>query len=331
MTEGGDIKLETQTKQLRTISIAGREKKHDKIFKEIFQDKQELVQFLFIYIGIKTKTEELELYNTNFITTNHNYRNADIVYKEKNREIYYLIEQQTYVESEMARKVLDYSTGILGLPENQGKCIEIVPIVLYTGKRRWTAKRKYTECQKVKTQEEKKLEMEYILVDIKDYNIEQLIKEKTKISIAIIFEKCKNSEEVITYAKELIEKRIQIEYLGKILKYLYGNLENPKINDLIEEIINIKEEEEVKKMSTIRERLKAEYVGEYNKGVRVGIRQGISRGVSQTWIEAIKKLIQENMTNEVIKRVTGYKEEEIEKIRKETKENKKTRNLKNKI
>ena len=153
--------------------------------------------------------------------------------------------------------------------------------------------------------------MEYILVDIKDYNIEQLIKEKTKISIAIIFEKCKNSEEVITYAKELIEKRIQIEYLGKILKYLYGNLENPKINDLIEEIINIKEEEEAKKMSTIRERLKAEYVGEYNKGVRVGISQNI--------IETIKKLVQENMTNQFIKRITGYKEEEIEKIRKEAK------------
>ena len=311
MTKGGDIKLETQTRQLRAIKITGREKKHDKIFKEIFQDKQELVQFLFMYIGIKTRTEELELYNTNFITTNHNYRNADIVYKEKNREVYYLIEQQTYVESEMARKVLDYSTGILGLPENQSKCIEIVPIVLYTGKRKWTAKRKYTECQKVKTQEGKKLEMEYILVDIKDYNIEQLIKEKTKISIAIIFEKCKNSEEVITYAKELIEKRIQIEYLGKILKYLYGNLENPKINDLIEEIINIKEEEEAKKMSTIRERLKAEYVGEYNKGVRVGISQNI--------IETIKKLVQENMTNQFIKRITGYKEEEIEKIRKEAK------------
>ena len=268
-----------------------------------------------MYIGIKTKIEELELYNTNFITTNYNYRNADIVYKEKNREIYYLIEQQTYVESEMVRKVLDYSTGILGLPENQGKCIEIVPIVLYTGKRRWTAKKKYTECQKVKTQEGRKLEMEYILVDIKDYNIEQLIKERTKISIAIIFEKCKNSEEVITYAKELIEKRIQIEYLGKILKYLYGNLENPKINDLIEEIINIKEEEEAKKMSTIRERLKAEYVGEYNKGVRVGIKQGISQNI----IETIKKLVQKNMTNTFIKDITGYKEEEIEKIRRESK------------
>ena len=161
--------------------------------------------------------------------------------------------------------------------------------------------------------------MEYILVDIKDYNIEQLIKEKTKISIAIIFEKCKNSEEVITYAKELIEKRIQIEYLGKILKYLYGNLENPKINDLIEEIINIKEEEEANKMSTIRERLKAEYVGEYNKGVRVGIKQGISRGINQNIIETIKKLVQKNMTNTFIKDITGYKEEEIEKIRRESK------------
>ena len=92
---------------------------------------------------------------------------------------------------------------------------------------------------------------------------------------------------------------------------MYGNLENPKINNLIEEIINIKEEKEVKKVSTIRERLKAEYVGEYNKGVRVGINQNI--------IETIKKLVQENMTNQFIKRITGYKEEEIEKIRKEAK------------
>ena len=92
---------------------------------------------------------------------------------------------------------------------------------------------------------------------------------------------------------------------------MYGNLENPKINDLIEEIINIKEEKEVKKVSTIRERLKEEYVGEYNKGVRVGINQNI--------IETIKKLVQENMTNQFIKRITGYKEEEIEKIRKEAK------------
>ena len=33
----GDTKLTTQTKQLKAVE---REKKHDKIFKEIFQDKE---------------------------------------------------------------------------------------------------------------------------------------------------------------------------------------------------------------------------------------------------------------------------------------------------
>ena len=40
-------------------------------------------------------------------------------------------------------------------------------------------------------------------------------------------------------------------------------------------------------------------------------------------VEMIKKLIQENMTNQFIKRITGYEEEEIEKIRKEIKEKQK--------
>ena len=58
------------------------------------------------------------------------------------------------------------------------------------------------------------------------------------------------------------------------------------------------------------------------EGRREGKTEGISIGIAQNTVEMIKKLIQENMTNEVIKRVTGYKEEEIEKIRRETELNK---------
>ena len=56
---------------------------------------------------------------------------------------------------------------------------------------------------------------------------------------------------------------------------------------------------------------------------RAAKEEGISIGIAQNTLETIKKLIQENMTNEVIKRVTGYEEEEIEKIRKEIKEKQK--------
>ena len=46
-------------------------------------------------------------------------------------------------------------------------------------------------------------------------------------------------------------------------------------------------------------------------------------GIAQNTVEMVKKLIQKNMTNAFIKDVTGYEEEEIEKIRKETKEKQK--------
>ena len=56
---------------------------------------------------------------------------------------------------------------------------------------------------------------------------------------------------------------------------------------------------------------------------RLAKEEGISIGIARNTVEMIKKLIQENMTNEVIKRVTGYEEEEIEKIRKEINEKRK--------
>ena len=102
---GGDTKLTTQTKQLKAVE---REKKHDKIFKEIFQDKEELRRFLSRYIGVEVESSNLEQCNTNFITPKYEYKNADIVYKEKNKEVYYLIEQQTKVDYDMPYRMLKY-------------------------------------------------------------------------------------------------------------------------------------------------------------------------------------------------------------------------------
>ena len=59
------------------------------------------------------------------------------------------------------------------------------------------------------------------------------------------------------------------------------------------------------------------------EGRREGKTEGISIGIAQNTVEMVKKLIQKNMTNAFIKDVTGYEEEEIEKIRKETKEKQK--------
>ena len=329
---GGDTKLTTQTKQLKAVE---REKKHDKIFKEIFQDKEELRRFLSRYIGVEVESSNLEQCNTNFITPKYEYKNADIVYKEKNKEVYYLIEQQTKVDYDMPYRMLKYDVEIMDSArrgkETNRKDYEnplVVLIVLYTGNQKWTAKRRLTDTQTKKQVKGSKTEIEYILIDINEYSIEELLKEGTKVSIALILEKSKKSEQVMDNVQKLLDNKKQLEYLEKLAKYMYKDLDNEEINRIIERIVKANSEGGKEKMSTLRERLKAEYVGEYNKGVRVGISQGISRGISQginqgisqTLVETIKKLIQENMSNQFIKRITGYEEEEIEKIRKETRE-----------
>ena len=323
---GGDTKLTTQTKQLKA---AEREKKHDKIFKEIFQDKEELRQFLSKYIGVEVESSNLEQCNTNFITPKYEYKNADIVYKEKNKEVYYLIEQQTKVDYDMPYRMLKYDVEIMDSArrgkETNRKDYEnplVVLIVLYTGSKKWTAKRRLTDTQTKKQVKGSKTEIEYILIDINEYSIEELLKEGTKVSIALILEKSKKSEQVMDNVQKLLDNKKQLEYLEKLAKYMYKDLDNEEINRIIERIVKANSEGGKEKMSTLRERLKAEYVGEYNKGVRAGINQNI--------IETIKKLVQENMTNQFIRRVTGYKEEEIEKIRKETNTKQNDEKLENK-
>ena len=63
-------------------------------------------------------------------------------------------------------------------------------------------------------------------------------------------------------------------------------------------------------MSTIAERLEREYKNSFAQGVR----------------NTIEKLIEENMSDDFIKRITGYDDKQIEEIRNELK-NKKTQKM----
>ena len=291
-----------------------RDNKHDKIFKSILQDKKELAKFLKKYMRHEVEPENIELCNTNHITSDYKYSDSDIICKIKGKETYYLIEQQTRVDYSMSYRMLTYSVEIIRAAV-RGKNInskdfvypEVIPIVLYTGNNRWTAKTKFSECQRIEISEEKVIEFKYNLVDINKYEIEEILKEKTKLSNALILEKCKNNEEVIKSIKKIIDEQNEINELKKLVKYLYGNFEDEKIKKIIEEL---EESESGGEMSTIAERLEREYKNSFAQGVR----------------NTIEKLIEENMSDDFIKRITGYDDKQIEEIRNELK-NKKSKKM----
>ena len=293
------------------------DKKHDKIFKDILQNKEEIVQFINKFVGYEVKTEGLEIYNPNYITEKFEYKNADIVYKLKDKELYFLIEHQTKVDYSMAYRIFNYCLEIIrSVVENQKinraayKYPRILPIVLYTGNQNWNSSNSFAELQEGKSENEiDTIEVKYKLVDVHEYEIEELLKENTMFANVMILEKCKNNEEVMKVLSSIrknIKNNKQLKELKRIVIYLYENEDETTLKQIIK---ILEESEGGEDMSTIAERI-AKELGDEKKAARA---EGMMLGVLQT----IKQMIKMNFEDITIKQVTGAKKSEIEKIRKE--------------
>ena len=82
--------------------------------------------------------EEIEKYNSSYITSTLKNRECDIVYKLKNKDIFFLIEHQTKIDYKMALRMYEYSLEIrrsaIKGKEMNNKKIEI-PAVITTSQK----------------------------------------------------------------------------------------------------------------------------------------------------------------------------------------------------
>ena len=123
---------------------------HDKIFRTVLDKKTDVSKFLNKFLGLKIKTEELEKYNSSYIDPKFKNKEADIVYRIKDKNIFLLIEHQTKIDKKMPIRLHEYSTEIMAsaMEENKYKSIpSVIPIVLYTGKTKWKIENETIEKQ----------------------------------------------------------------------------------------------------------------------------------------------------------------------------------------
>ena len=205
--------------------------KHDKIFRGILADKKEVSKIINTYLKPKTKIyqNDLERYETKYITKIYEERLADIVYKIKGKEIFFLIEHQTKVDKNMAYRILEYSMEIIrGRIKNIKGKIEkvgiprVVPIVIYTGEKIWNAEQEISGIQ-VEFESIEKVEAitGYNLIDIRDR--EKAIKDDLFISKISIIERMKNTEEIMETIEEIYEnlnKKEKKKQFLEIVDYL---------------------------------------------------------------------------------------------------------------
>lgn len=156
---------------------------------------------------------KLEKYNSSFVTNDLKNQETDIIYKIKDKKIFFLIEHQTKIDYSMPYRILQYENEIMKsaidykkLGQKGYKLPLIISTVLYTGKRKWNANTYIKECQEKLENAEELAFAKYNIVDINDMNNSELFEEKSIISKILILEKSKNNEELIININKIINK-----------------------------------------------------------------------------------------------------------------------------
>ena len=291
-------------------------------------NKQEASNFInkTLKLNNPIKPEQLEKYNSSFITEKLQNRESDVIYKIKDKKIFILIEHQTKIDYKMPYRILEYEYELIRsevedkkLGTKDYKIPAVISIVLYTGKKKWNVKKYIEEVQeRLEGYEEIKL-AKYDVVDVNDFSKEELIKEKSFLSKAMLIEKAKDNEEIIKYLEEITKEinsneEIYVDEMKKIFTIMIDKILKIKIGEEKAEEFkqNIKKEEGGKrKMMTVFETIEEDNKRIFNDGIKTGIKTGIK----QNKIKIIKNMLKEKLPIELISKITGISQKEINKMK----------------
>jgi len=297
---------------------------HDKTFRKILDDKKEFTIFINKIFNLEEKLEEkdIEKYNRKFVSVDYTNQESDVIYKLKNKEIFILVEHQTKIDKKMPIRILKYELEIIRSRMDENNRLEfpiIIPIVLYTGKQRWNAKINYPSYNSELARYRGLKKVEYNLVDINDYTIEDLYKENSILTKIMILEKSNKYIEIINN----VDKIVNIVYDSKLYTQTQKEMLLNILNNTMINIVGNKKMKEYKIKLEGGENMLALYEmieNERNEIYSTGIKEGKVKGKIEGKIEGIKaiakKMLRMKFDKNTIMKATGIKEEELEKLKK---------------
>lgn len=321
---------------------------HDKLFKDILNDKDEFYKFINEYIKCNKnilKPEDIEKVTTSFITPIFKNKESDILYKEINQEKYYLVEHQSTIDESMSFRMLNYCINVLNdvtekykLKNKSYKLPKIIPIVLYTGDKKWNAVTKLTDKQENVSSDGTLIELQYKVIDINDIDEEKLLEMNTSLAYAMLIEKNRGKEKLINILNKIAlkcnteEKAIKMK---RVIKYILEPVLGEKeTQDMLEKFTRMGGEEIMTAIDCLirdieEEKKEARKIGRqegWNEGKSKGILEGIQEGrkkgreegreegIKSAIIMIVKELRKNGFSDKKICQITKLTEAELEKI-----------------
>ncbi len=292
--------------------------KHDKMFKEMLSDKKSTVDFINSFLHLNLVEDDIEKYEKEFRTSEFSNVEADVVYKIKNKNVFILIEHQSSVDYKMSYRIMCYKYAIIEsvidkkrLKEKSYRIPMVIPVVLYTGKRKW--KRLLINDIEEKVEGYAENWLEYTLIDVNKFSKEQLLADNLIITKAMLIEKSKNKEELYRNIEEVIniqkeKKAFDNLQLEKLITYELSETEDKNImHEFIEKIRDIEGSEEI--MTNASRIINREIRKERKAGLEQGIQQGLRQGIA-----LVAKKLKGKMEIKDISQITGLSEAEIENL-----------------
>ena len=293
---------------------------HDKTFRKILDDKKEFTIFINKIFNLEEKLEEkdIEKYNRKFVSVDYTNQESDVIYKLKNKEIFILVEHQTKIDKKMPIRILKYELEIIRSRMDENNRLEfpiIIPIVLYTGKQRWNAKINYPSYNSELARYRGLKKVEYNLVDINDYTIEDLYKENSILTKIMILEKSNKYIEIINNVDKIVNKVNDSKLYTQTQKEMLLNI----LNNTMINIVGNKKMKEYKIKLKGGENMLALYEmieNERNEIYSTGIKEGKVKGKIEGIKAIAKKMLRMKFDKDTIMKATGIKEEELENLKK---------------
>ena len=290
----------------------------------------------------------MELYSSSFVSSELKNSEADIVYKIKDENVFFIIEHQTRIDYNMPLRIAKYQTQIIESVIKNIKYIKkefeypsVIPIVLYTGKQEWNAQLEFKMTKSEK--------LDYQINELAKYNViinnqiedEELLKEKSVISKIMLIEKSL-TREMLSENMNKINEEIQessefytnddIVELNKVVEVLVETFFNKNKSDKLVKKLKLKESgfmlavidnlydeiESGKKDGIKIGEKRGIKIGE-KRGIKIGEKRGKEDGRKEALEQIVKNMLSKEYPIETISEMTELKIEEVKKIEKKLK------------
>ena len=291
---------------------------HDKLIKNILQDTKEVAELInqFVEPREEIKKEDLVRYTNSYITKKYKAKEADLVYKLKKQEVFFLIEHQSSIDNNMPYRMLNYILDIMRewsrnqkIGRNTSYPI-VVPIVIYTGNQKWKIPKNFREKQIGNYVFERyKIDLEYNFIDINKISKQILLEKDTMFGYSMMIEKARDDKELNQNLFRIIENTNNKKYLEEIqdiIVYLLNNVLEKKVQQELLEKIKRKVGE--KGMSELIERLRRENIEKQK-------REGRKEGKKESRKEIAKNMLNLKLDEKIVLEATKIEKEELEEIK----------------